>query len=252
MFRNRGLAAGSVNLFVVFAVMFALFLVLVQFLQAVLGYTALRAAQGCCHGGDDDAAVNRSPRPSPNGSATGAPSSPACSLSPVASSSCAVLADPDGGYLSVLPGMLVLGAGVGLSMSPSTAAITSSLPEEKQGVASALNDTVREMGGAVGHRPDRSVLNSGYRANITDPPTPPTRRRRPHQRRHRRRTQLRRPARTRRQPALITSARNAYVDGMEPALLLAAGLAVLAAAYTTWTGVQDKRRQTVSENEQLD
>ena len=46
LFRNRGLTTGSVNLFVVFALMFALFLVLVQFLQAILGYTALRAASG--------------------------------------------------------------------------------------------------------------------------------------------------------------------------------------------------------------
>ncbi len=35
-------------------------------------------------------------------------------------------------------------------MSPSTTTITVSLPADKQGVASALNDTVRELGGAVG------------------------------------------------------------------------------------------------------
>jgi hypothetical protein len=46
VFAIRGLAAGSVNLFVVFAVMFSLFLVLVQYLQAVLGYSALKAASG--------------------------------------------------------------------------------------------------------------------------------------------------------------------------------------------------------------
>ncbi|PWG74313.1 MFS transporter, partial [Enterococcus hirae] len=44
IFAIRGLAAGSVNLFVVFGVMFALFLVLVQHLQAVMGYSALAAA----------------------------------------------------------------------------------------------------------------------------------------------------------------------------------------------------------------
>ena len=52
----------------------------------------------------------------------------------------AMLADPDGGYLSVLPGILLLGAGVGLSMSPSTAAITASLPEEKQGALIEVKD----------------------------------------------------------------------------------------------------------------
>ena len=46
LFRNRSLAAGSVNLFLVFAVMFGIFLVLIQFLQAVLGFSALKASAG--------------------------------------------------------------------------------------------------------------------------------------------------------------------------------------------------------------
>src|SRR5690606_2437163 len=150
IFALRGLAAGSVNLFVVFAVMFSLFLVLVQYLQAVLGYSALRAASGLL-----PMAVMMMPL------STIAPTIAerigfrrtlvtGMLLMAAGLFTFAMLADPDGGYLSVLPGILLLGAGVGLSMSPSTAAITASLPEEKQGVASALNDTVREMGGAVG------------------------------------------------------------------------------------------------------
>jgi len=73
----------------------------------------------------------------------------------------------EGGYWSILPGLLVLGAGAGLMMSPSTTAITESLPEEHQGVASALNDTVREFGGAVGIALLGSVLNAGYRASVS-------------------------------------------------------------------------------------
>ena len=46
LFRDRSLAAGSVNLFLVFAVMFGIFLVLIQFLQAVLGFSALKASAG--------------------------------------------------------------------------------------------------------------------------------------------------------------------------------------------------------------
>ncbi|MCU1390976.1 MAG: putative drug resistance transporter, partial [Ilumatobacteraceae bacterium] len=44
VFRNRTLAAGSVGLMITFAVMSALFLVIVQFLQAVLGFSAVRGA----------------------------------------------------------------------------------------------------------------------------------------------------------------------------------------------------------------
>jgi MFS family permease len=79
----------------------------------------------------------------------------------------ASLASAEGGYLSVLPGLLVLASGMGLTMTPATTAITETLPPEKQGVASALNDTVREVGGAVGIALIGSVLNSGYRSNVS-------------------------------------------------------------------------------------
>ena len=46
VFGNRALAGGSLSLLVTFAVMFGLFLVLIQFLQAVLGFSAIRAAVG--------------------------------------------------------------------------------------------------------------------------------------------------------------------------------------------------------------
>lgn len=53
-------------------------------------------------------------------------------------------------------------------MSPSTTAITASLPVEKQGVVSALNHTAREMGAALGIALVGSILNAQYRANISD------------------------------------------------------------------------------------
>lgn len=80
----------------------------------------------------------------------------------------AALADVDRGYLSVVPGLVVLAVGVGLAMSPSTNAITASLPVEKQGVVSALNHTAREMGAALGIALVGSILNAQYRANISD------------------------------------------------------------------------------------
>jgi len=46
---------------------------------------------------------------------------------------------------------------------------------------------------------------------------------------------------------LVTAARNAYVDGMKPALLIAAGLAAAAAAYTAYTGLRDRRSAAVAE-----
>jgi EmrB/QacA subfamily drug resistance transporter len=166
VFANRGLTAGSVTLLVMFAVMFGIFLVLAQFLQAVVGFSALRAAAGLL-----PMALVMMPL-----SATAPLISKrfgayrvmligvglfAAGLAVLAS-----MSSVDGGYLSVLPGLVVIGAGMGLSMTPSTTAITESLPIEKQGVASALNDTVREIGGAVGVALLGSVLNSAYRTNV--------------------------------------------------------------------------------------
>ena len=236
IFALRGLAAGSVNLFVVFAVMFSLFLVLVQYLQAILGYSALKAASGLL-----PMAVMMMPL------STIAPSiaerlgfrrTLVTGMLAMATGLVvfALQADADGGYLTVLPGTVILGAGVGLAMSPSTAAITSSLPEEKQGVASSLNDTVREMGGAVGIALIGSVLNAAYQANVEPATTqlPP---------------QVAHPVSEGIGGALavagqmetggatlIDSARQAFVDGMTPALLLAAGISAAAAAFTALRG----------------
>ncbi|HEX2895529.1 MAG TPA: MFS transporter [Marmoricola sp.] len=60
-------------------------------------------------------------------------------------------------------GVAVFAAGMGLAGTPSTTAITESLPESKQGVASALNDTARELGSAFGIAILGSVLNQQYR-----------------------------------------------------------------------------------------
>jgi hypothetical protein len=86
------------------------------------------------------------------------------SLVAVAMMTLAVFASADGGYWALLPGLLLAGAGLGLSMTPSTTAITGALPEDAQGVASALNDTTRELGGAIGVALLGSLLNSGHRS----------------------------------------------------------------------------------------
>ena len=60
-------------------------------------------------------------------------------------------------------GLVVFALGMGLAGTPSTTAITSSLPHSKQGVASAVNDTARELGSALGIAILGSALNQAYR-----------------------------------------------------------------------------------------
>ncbi|MFI2667680.1 hypothetical protein [Micromonospora carbonacea] len=79
----------------------------------------------------------------------------------------ATLVSVDGGYLAILPGMLAMGLGMGLTQTPSTEAITSALPRERQGVASALNDVTREFGTALGVALLGAVLTAGYRNAIS-------------------------------------------------------------------------------------
>jgi fucose permease len=78
----------------------------------------------------------------------------------------ATLVSVDGGYLVILPGMLAMGLGMGLTQTPATEAITSALPRERQGVASALNDVTREFGTALGVALLGAVLTAGYRNAI--------------------------------------------------------------------------------------
>jgi EmrB/QacA subfamily drug resistance transporter len=57
---------------------------------------------------------------------------------------------------------LILATGIGICTAPTTAAIMGAVPDEKQGVASAVNDTSREMGGALGIAVAGSILAGRY------------------------------------------------------------------------------------------
>ena len=66
------------------------------------------------------------------------------------------------GWLGIIPRFL-LGAGMGLVMPPATMAIMSSLPPERAGVGSAMNDTTRQTGGALGVAIVGSIVSAAYR-----------------------------------------------------------------------------------------
>ncbi|MET8676399.1 MFS transporter [Streptomyces sp. NPDC004647] len=60
------------------------------------------------------------------------------------------------------------GTGMAHTMPPVTTSIMQSLPREKAGSGSALNNTFRQVGGALGVAVLGSVLSAGYRAGIED------------------------------------------------------------------------------------
>jgi EmrB/QacA subfamily drug resistance transporter len=58
--------------------------------------------------------------------------------------------------------LAMMGAGMGLAMSPATEAIMGSLPPERAGIGSAMNDVVREVAGTLGVAVLGSLLTSAY------------------------------------------------------------------------------------------
>lgn len=65
-------------------------------------------------------------------------------------------------YLEFSWPTLILATGIGICTAPTTSAIMGAVPDEKQGVASAVNDTSREMGGALGIAIAGSTLAGRY------------------------------------------------------------------------------------------
>jgi EmrB/QacA subfamily drug resistance transporter len=63
--------------------------------------------------------------------------------------------------------MFLQGAGIGNVMPPSTAAIMASVPRAKAGEGSAIGNTSRQLGGALGVAILGSILSSAYRSSIT-------------------------------------------------------------------------------------
>jgi EmrB/QacA subfamily drug resistance transporter len=74
--------------------------------------------------------------------------------------------EPGSGYGTVAASLVLLGLGLGATMAPATESIMSSLPLAHAGVGSAMNDTVRMVGGTLGVAILGSLLSSGYGADM--------------------------------------------------------------------------------------
>ncbi len=162
LFRLRGFSAGSLTLIVQFMASFGFFFVVLQYLQFVTGRSPLEAALAML--------------PLPFVLIPTARNAPRIAdrvgfnrTGPIGLLATAVgflilsQLQVDSGYLHFVIGLLFFGFGMGLAGTPATTAITASLPMEKQGVASAWNDTAREVGSAFGIAILGSMLNQGYR-----------------------------------------------------------------------------------------
>lgn len=166
LFRDGMFTLGAVSITVQFVAFFGFVFVGLQYLQLVLGYSPLQAALATVPlavtiGGLSRQVTPRLLRHVDPGvlNATGlATMAPGFALF--------ATLDRTDSYWSVLASLTLLGIGAGLAMTPATTAIVESLPESKQGVASAVNDTAREVGGAIGIAVLGSLAISGYRTEL--------------------------------------------------------------------------------------
>ena len=80
--------------------------------------------------------------------------------------------DAGSNFWDILPPLLVGGAGMGLAMTPTTAAAMGSVPMDKAGVGSAVLNSMRQVGGSLGI----AILGAIIASYITLEPTNPARR----------------------------------------------------------------------------
>lgn len=81
----------------------------------------------------------------------------------------AVSVDADTLYWStIVPQMLLMGAGIGLVSTPATESIMLVLPPARAGVGSAVNDATRELGSTLGVAIVGSVFSSVFGARLLD------------------------------------------------------------------------------------
>jgi EmrB/QacA subfamily drug resistance transporter len=160
-FKHRALSVGSAGMMLSFFALYGMMFLLTQYLQLVHGYSPLGAAMRLLPIAAVMIVVSpQAPRLVARfgahrvvGGGLGVLAVGTFALSRVGvTTPYAVL---------VLP-MIVMVAGMSVAMAPLTNAIMSGVPRDRAGVGSAMNDTTRELGGALGVAVLGSILTSQY------------------------------------------------------------------------------------------
>lgn len=165
-FRNRRFAMGSMGITVTFFAMFSMFFILTQYLQYVQGYSSLEAGVR----GLPFAAtmITVSPRAPRIAAKLGAKRAVAGGMTVLTVGLLLMsLVQIDTPYWYVAMCLVLVAYGVGSAMPSLSSGIVQSVPMHKAGVGSAVNDTTREVGGAIGIAVVGSVVSSIYRSNAS-------------------------------------------------------------------------------------
>ncbi len=164
-FRDRRFSVSSGGITLIFFAMFGTFFLTTQYFQLVLGYTPLGAglrllpmsAVMMFVAPQTPKLVNRFGANRVAGAGL---------LSVAAGLVLFSLTGTDTSYFQVVVTFVVLALGFSLTMSPMTTQLMSSVPRSKAGVGSAMNDTTRELGGALGVAVLGSLVTSRYASSL--------------------------------------------------------------------------------------
>ena len=164
-FRQRGFSLGSGVITFAFFVMFGFFFLIGQYVQFVRGYSPLEA--GLALMPFALMLILIAPRSAMLGERFGLNAIVVAGfIGMTVGFVLFALVDPDSSYWEILVGLIVLGGSMAITAAPATGAIMSSVPLNRAGVGSAVNDTSREVGGALGIAVLGSIATSSYRSSV--------------------------------------------------------------------------------------
>jgi len=159
------MSVGSGVVTAAFFVMFGLFFLFTLYLQFVRGYAPLRA--GLATLPLALALVAIAPRSAALAERLGSGRMMSIGFGLISGGfGLFALIGPTTPYLVLALALILLGAGMSLTAAPATGNIMSAVPPAKAGVGSAVNDTTREVGGALGIAVIGSVGTAVYRSSI--------------------------------------------------------------------------------------
>src|SRR6478736_1587914 len=167
LFNRPDFATGAVGITFLFFANFGFFFVAMQYMQLILGYSPLGTAFALVPLAIPILILGATlhlylPK-------IGLRTAVALGLLLIATGLfCMQLLDAYSSYLEFVWPILIVSAGIGLCVAPTTSAIMGAVPDEKQGVASAVNDTTRAVGAAVGIAVAGSVVAAHY-SNVLRP-----------------------------------------------------------------------------------
>ncbi len=166
LFRERALSGAVCSMAMVAFGLFGTLFLLTQFLQFSLGYSALAAGIRVLPAAVTIAVV--APLATLGLRVTTVRYTVAAGLACIAGGLWQLSTATTGStYLSILPGIIALGLGVGLAMPTATESVMGALPGSDTGVGAATNGAFMQTGGALGVAVIGSLLNTRYTGDIS-------------------------------------------------------------------------------------